>query len=64
MDLLENLGYHVDPRKEFVDEENNMILADLFFDGKLELKWNPELHSLMLKPEIEINLKEAHTLSS
>ncbi len=56
MDLLENLGYAVDPRTEFEDEESNMILSDLFFDGKLELKWNPTEHSLMLKPEITINL--------
>jgi uncharacterized protein YqkB len=34
-----------------------MILTDLFFDGKLELKWNPEEHSLMLKPEAVINVR-------
>lgn len=61
MDLMENLGYHVDERKEFEDEENNLILADLFFAGKLELKWNPERHSLMLKPEIVINIKEVQS---
>ena len=26
MDFIENLGYHVDERKEFEDEECNMIL--------------------------------------
>ena len=64
MDLMENLGYHIDPRREFEEEENNMILTDLFFDGKLELKWNPELHSLMLKPEITINIKEPQSSTS
>ena len=58
MDLLDNLGYHVDPRREFEEEESSMILTDLFFDGKLELKWNPDLHSLMLKPELTIDFKE------
>ena len=57
MDLLENLGYPVDPRTEFEEEESNMILTALFFDGRLELKWNPHRHSLMLKPEIEIRFK-------
>lgn len=58
LDLLENLGYHVDARKEFEDEESNMILTDLFFDGKLELKWNPETQALMLKPELTIIIQE------
>ena len=61
MDLMENLGYHVDEREEFEDEECNMILTDLFFAGKLEMKWNPKKHSLMLKPEMVINIKEARS---
>jgi hypothetical protein len=64
MDFVENLGYHVDERNEFEDEESNMILTDLFFAGKLEMKWNPKKHSLMLKPEIVINIKEARSSQS
>jgi len=54
MDFLENLGYPVDSYKEFEEEECNMILTDLFFDGRLEVKWNPKTGNLMLKPEITI----------
>ncbi|MGB9134711.1 MAG: hypothetical protein WCC63_03885 [Candidatus Bathyarchaeia archaeon] len=64
MDFVENLGYQVDERKEFEDEESNMILTDLFFAGKLEMKWNPKKHSLMLKPKITINIKEPQSSQS
>jgi hypothetical protein len=49
-DFLENLGYHVNGYEEFDEEESNMILADLFFEGRVEIKWDPETHTLMLKP--------------
>jgi len=64
MDFVENLGYDFDGWEEFEDEECNMIIADLFFAGKLEIKWNPNKHSLMLKPEIVINIKEGQSTRS
>lgn len=64
MDFIENLGDHVDEKKEFEDEECNMILTDLFFAGKLEMKWNPKRHSLMLKPEIVIRTREPKSKSN
>jgi len=51
IDFLENLGHHVNDYEEFEEEECNTILADLFFAGKLEIKWNTHDETLMLKPE-------------
>jgi hypothetical protein len=58
MDFLENLGERVDCYEEFEEEECNMILTDLFFAGQLEVGWNPETNTLMLKPAIICNVKE------
>ena len=49
--LLENLGDSIEDRDIRNEEECNEILTDLFFSGKLELKWNPDKETLMLKPE-------------
>lgn len=38
LDFLENLGEYVDECEEHDAEECNQILADLFFDGRLEIK--------------------------
>ncbi|MCW3985151.1 MAG: hypothetical protein NWE91_01910 [Candidatus Bathyarchaeota archaeon] len=57
-DFIENLGCKVNGYEEFDEEECNMILTDLFFAGRLEIKWNPKAHTLMLKPKIVINLKK------
>jgi hypothetical protein len=60
LDLLENLGDHIDEYETRDEEERNQILADLFFYGRLEIKWNAETKKLMLKPTIvlEIESKE------
>ena len=58
IDFLENLGdkskRHEYAHDFYDDEEANVILADMFFAGQLELKWNLESHTLMLKPRIVI----------
>ena len=58
MDFLENLGYPVDSHKEFEEEECNMMLTNLFFDGRLETRWNPKTGNLMLKPQITIHIED------
>lgn len=58
IDFLENLGCHVKGYEEFDEEESAMILADLFFAGRLEIKWNPEKDTLMVKPEMIIKIEK------
>ena len=58
MDFIENLGYYVNRYQEFEEEECNMILTDLFFGERLEIKWNPKTDTLMLKPTMIINIKK------
>ena len=50
LDFLENLGHHVGNHEEYDEEECNQIIADLFFAGELEIKWNPQKRKLMLRP--------------
>jgi hypothetical protein len=57
LDFLENLGDHVGEYQEHDEEERNQILADLFFDGRLEIKWNVENKKLMLKPTIVLDIE-------
>ena len=57
MDLIGNLGEQVDCFEDFEEEECNVILTNLFFDGQLEMKWNPETDTLMLKPTVTCNIR-------
>jgi hypothetical protein len=57
-DFLENLGGRINRYEKFDEEESTMILTDLFFAGRLKIKWDPKIHMLMIKPEIVINVKE------
>ena len=63
LDFLENLGDHVGECEERDDEERNQILADLFFDGRLEIKWNAETGKLMLKPTIVLDIEHKERTS-
>lgn len=49
-DLIENTNFEqVNIRDGFDNVETTEMVVDLFFSGKMELKWNPEKHQLMLK---------------
>jgi hypothetical protein len=63
LDFLENLGDHVDECEELDEEECTQILADLFFDGRLEIKWNAEAKKLMLKPTIVLEIENKKRIS-
>ena len=63
LDFLENLGDHVGECEEHDEEERNQILADLFFDGRLEIKWNAETKKLMLKPTIVLEMEHKERIS-
>ena len=57
MDFLENLGEQVIDYEQLEEEEEcNQIIADLFFAGQMELKWNPETEKLMLKPTMILDI--------
>ena len=49
-DFIENTNFEqVDIRDGFNNVEATEMIVDLFFSGKMELKWNPKKHQLMLK---------------
>ena len=58
LDFIENLGDPVDEYQEHDSEECNQILTDMFFDGRLEIKWNVKSKNLMLKPIFVLNVKD------
>lgn len=47
-DFMENLGDNYKNDDEQDVEEANFILADWFFSGLLEIKWDPEKHKLIV----------------
>jgi len=63
LDLLENLGDHVDECEKRDEEERNQILADLFFNGRLEIKWNTETEKLMLKPTTVLDIEHKERIN-
>jgi hypothetical protein len=50
LDFIENLGseYEDECNQDYIEEEANLILADLFFSGLLKIEWNPRKHVLRL----------------
>lgn len=50
-DFMENLGseYECEQGQFWQDEECNMILINEFFSGTLEIRWDPQEHSLMFR---------------
>lgn len=60
IDLIENLGDHIDVEETFEQEESTLILTDMFFGGALAIMWNPETDTLMLKPTTICKFKETN----